>query len=684
MNTEKNKSESREELGFKDKVKKWFNIYKIKFDRSFSGGITKQLVWLGGFMLVLFVILVLISYMDAAYSEHNVFEHMRDVFYILLDPGNYNKEMSTPIIITCAIVGLVVFSGMLISVISNVLNRRVDSFTNGNTDYAVRNHHVVIGFNKSVPSLLKKINDKYPESYIVLMSSRDTNEIRNWIHANVSASIENRLILLRGEMLSKDDLERLYLRNNVRKIYVLGEEGLDEHDAVNMRCVELLAKKMKGCDNVNCHVQIDSHVMFSVLQTVDKGKDLSPLRFYPFNFNEIIAQNVIATMPGDKYLPLDGKGITASSTEHVHLIIVGMNEMGQALAINAAHVLHFPNFVEGDISTCSHITFIDNNAHELGLEFRCRLSNLFALVRWRSLDGATELNGEDGWVDSMQDKDFPYKHLGTKNFMDIKWEFIKGDVYDDNIQRYLRSCSLDKNEVTTIALCDDNSPRNAAFCMGLSEDIRVNAHQILVRQKDTSVTIDLLQQMPGFSNVHSFGRMDKCYNKNLISDKFGKLINACYGKYDDKGNKIEIDIIDAAAVNDLWGKTSLLNRWSSIYCANMLFYKFRSMGIETNEIDAQMIDKAFESLGNQELTRLEHNRWNTEKLLLGFRPLKEEELALWDNGEKKRLKEEKKHKDIRPFSDLGKKDTDKDDDVNKNLYKLYLLTPVGKKYAKKH
>lgn len=39
--------------------------------------------------------------------------------------------------------------------------------------------------------------------------------------------------------------------------------------------------------------------------------------------------------------------------------VVGMTEMGRALATNAAHVLHFPNYREGDPSCVTRITFID-------------------------------------------------------------------------------------------------------------------------------------------------------------------------------------------------------------------------------------------------------------------------------------------------------------------------------------
>ena len=64
------------------------------------------------------------------------------------------------------------------------------------------------------------------------------------------------------------------------------------------------------------------------------------------------------------------------------------------------------------------------------------------------------------------------------------------------------------------------------------------------------------------------------------------------------------------------------------------------------------------------LAKVEHNRWNVEKLLMGYRKArKEEDKYKWDNKDyMNELKKNKKlfiHHDIRPFDDLDEiKDLD--------------------------
>ena len=59
----------------------------------------------------------------------------------------------------------------------------------------------------------------------------------------------------------------------------------------------------------------------------------------------------------------------------------------------------------------------------------------------------------------------------------------------------------------------------------------------------------------------------------------------------------------------------------------------------------------------EEMARVEHNRWNVEKLLMGFRKAREEEDRYSVQGifEEELAKNKKLfiHHDIRPFDDLG-------------------------------
>ncbi len=665
----------------------------LGFDRSFSKGLKWQLAWLVGIMCVIIIVLTAISYAGEMYAG-NVSDETRllDILFVLIDPGIGSESMSSALTIICSLLGLIIFSGMLISVISNVLERRVERYTKGETDYKISNHVVILGFNRSIPSLIDHILEKYKEKdpYIIIMCNRNIEETRDWLHANISKEHEDNIILMNGVRNTKDDIDRLRLKFGVKEIFILGEEDepTHAHDTISMQCVKKIAEKLKDeglSSKIECHVQLDSQIMFSALQKAEIDKTIKDqLIFAPFNFNEIWAQKALATIPNE-YKPLDGTGITKNSDKHVHLIIAGMNPLSWSLAVNAAHILHFPNFKEGVFSTCSTITFIDTEAKTKGKEFRSWYRNLFDLARWREVTEHQCMEKDEYWTDPIADKDSdsPYKHLGPVNFMDIQWEFIEGDIFDKSILNYIESVATQENAITTIALCEEESDKNSSICLSLSEMTRFSANEILVRQEESDIVVNTLRKVHGFENARAFGMMNECYKENLISDKYGKLINACYGDYS-SGQRVEIDINDNLAVEKLWANCKSLDRWSSIYCANMLFYKLRSLGLEVSTNPDKRItnEQILDSTANNksDLTRLEHNRWNTEKLILGFRPLlnaKEEQE--WEK-DKKSMKEQLKHRDIMPFNMLSKEEQDKDDDVNTRLHLLYEIASkdIGK------
>jgi hypothetical protein len=397
--------------------------------------------------------------------------------------------------------------------------------------------------------------------------------------------------------------------------------------------------------------------MFSALQNAEIDKTIKDhLVFIPFNFNEIWAQKAIATIPDKEYISLDGNGITRDCNKHVHLIIVGMNPLSWSLAVNAAHILHFPNFKEGVFNTCSTITFIDTEATLKGKEFRRRYRNLFDLARWREIFDYQCMDTDRYWIDPIADdnSNSPYKEkLGPVNFMDIQWEFIEGNVFDKNIQDYMEHITTKDDTIGTIALCEEESDKNSSICMSLSEATRLGANEILVRQNESDIVVKTLRDAFGYEKIRAFGMMNECYKENLISDKYGKLINASYS-----GCTFDGSDEDNKRIESEWNNKTSLDKWSSIYCANMLFYKLRSLGLDTSkDISIEEIENATSEINHDIIQSTEHNRWNTERLLLGMRPLYSEEFDDWWNNwkdkgkkemrpEKDNMKSQMKHVDI--------------------------------------
>ena len=103
-------------------MKRIINEIGLRFDRSFSKGMHKQQTWSFGIMVIMFVLLVALSSIHALYTpgEEGNLGRWLDVLFVLIAPGSSSEAMSSPFIVLCAILGLIVFSGMLISVLSNI------------------------------------------------------------------------------------------------------------------------------------------------------------------------------------------------------------------------------------------------------------------------------------------------------------------------------------------------------------------------------------------------------------------------------------------------------------------------------------------------------------------------------------------------------------------------------------
>ena len=74
----------------------YFKNISLHFDRSFSKGLIRQLVWLIGIMMVVYLILASLSYASAFYTMEKGNTRWYDILWTLVNPGPGNGSMSTP------------------------------------------------------------------------------------------------------------------------------------------------------------------------------------------------------------------------------------------------------------------------------------------------------------------------------------------------------------------------------------------------------------------------------------------------------------------------------------------------------------------------------------------------------------------------------------------------------------
>ena len=554
--------------------------------------------------------------------------------------------------IIMGVVGIVFMSGLLISVICNILEQRVEKVKNGKAHYYFKNHIVIIGYDRmSIGLICQFVKDKrYRRSEIVLQTTQQVPKVRHDLYSRLESEIERKITIVSGNRTSSEDLERLHI-DLCKEIFVIGETDEYDNDSLNVECIRkihaILSKKAVG-RIIRCNVRLAHQSMFAVFQRQDIDRLKDRIDFVPFNYYEMWAQKVFVegeyeSLAKDgltgklEYTPLDREGIDAESDKKVHLVVAGMSDMGIVMGMQAAHLCHFPNFVTKEIKT--RITFIDEDADLQMNLLRGRYRHLFneTDVYYREVNRSDMMNGSLLKNEGVRINKRHAKEL----FTDIEFEFIKAGVEYPAVQEYLAGLSCNSQLYLTVAVCFSFPPQALSTGLYLPDELYDNHIPILVQQEIPYCTLDMLTKDGKYRHVKPFGMLENCYDLSKADDRIPMMVNYVYSKG-------APDTFPEKEIEAMWRGLRTALQWSNRYHADSISFKLRSFRhVDFNEpLNDQQIDL---------LARVEHNRWNMEKLLMGYRPTTplEKEAILNDLSLKNKFKINYfAHQDICPYDDL--------------------------------
>ena len=571
------------------------------------------------------------------------------VYYHFIDPGNQHmttSESGRRVSTLTAVLGYFLLNGLLISMLISWFDRRRELWINGEVKYKQflrkRKHYVIIGGCDIVKGIVKQIFKDNKNPYILIQTALPIENFRKELFSELTPKQQQHIILYYGYSTSPKDIDELHIEK-AEEVYIIGEEtrsdDLDSHhDTRNMECLKLVRKNLErhttasGNSRIVCRVMFEYQTTFSVFQFYDINKEVSKIiDFKPFNYYETWAQKVLINKNIDSekikagfvsggYLPLDGAdGIKQNDDVHVHLFIVGMSRIGVAMAIEAAHLCHYPNYEEKRIRT--KITFIDKNAAKEKDFLIGRFKDLFALSHWRY--GIVCKNGTLEW--NPQDTYIPvgYEHLGG-DFLDIEWEFINGGLETSAVQDYILASANPATKVT-IAIClpESNSSHAAALYLDKKIYESDSVLQVLVYNRYGDAVVRAISDSgslhPYCGKLRHYGHSCIEFLKELKqSEEIGTKIGNRYNEIKEKHiipalEKAQMEEKQGGGYN---GKSATSKFWSNVYNGNTIWSKLRSISYKGGELSAKDI---------QLLSDVEHNRWNIEQLLMNFRALSVQE-----------------------------------------------------------
>lgn len=686
---------------------------KLKFDRLLSKSLFRQFAILGVVLIVaLGLSYMMLSWSGTQWKDFCEAEHLNKYLlplYLLTDSnalnnlymGSDNTHVHGWMLIASSLIflfGAFVFNGIIIGIITNSIERRVNDHKEGRIHYLKSGHYIIMGYDEMVPSFISYVLGKDPDAYILILTAKDTMGIRETLLKSFSENQMERVIINYGHRISTDSFKDIYLES-AEEVFVVGNHSNAAHDAINVECVDSICRYLKEQKQrparITCVFKdLDTYAAFKTSEIFGEVKDLG-VEFVPYNFYSGWAKQVFVKRlyrdfdnPGTEYkYPLVyGKGIKPDDEKYVHLVFVGTTNFAVAFAMEAAHVLHFPNADKAK----TRITFIDVNADKEKDEFITRNRHFFEVQAYRYKDLSSE------------PKDVP-GYIGTEclmftgdnaNFLDVEFEFIKGDVFSKRVQDVI-SCWADEHnskQYLSIFLAMTDQRQNFVLGMNMPDEVYANEVPVFIRQNrsDNFVTnlrnadtkkeekkltysvvnkngeVDSKDRDARYAHIYPFGMNETAFSADDHSLKRAKLINYLYetAKYETYKFQsiLALDAIPEDKIweeaNTYWQKLSVALKWSNLYNAYTMRTKQRTLrAMRGLDIDDESRD--YDTLSDYEVEQLalvEHNRWNVEKLLMGYRKPKKEE-DKYENPEfASKLKKNKDlfiHHDIRPFNQLN-------------------------------
>ncbi len=552
---------------------------KRGIDRLLSEGKGKQLMWL--LLLSAGVVAVVL------FISHVLFDKLKwqQVISVFLDPGCFNgsPEGSEWLLLPLAFFSLVILSGLMVSTFTNVVENISDSVRAGERRYKFKNHVLVIGAGKQLAPMLSALAGD--ERNIVVMS-----EARPDVDGNYTYYC--------GRRDSVADL-RSARPAHASIIYIIGEDNEPDHDARNLRAVDILKQLTAEAEReIQCYMTLEDRTSSEVYEYLHLPVQGKLLLVDVINVYEYMAERL---MVESDFLPTIKQGDSRRS----HIVIYGTGKVAHNVANTAAHISHYANYVESGVKTC--ITFVGCGMKRYMDSIIASRPSLFELSVYRYIDS-------DGKIE---------EHRPEKDFLDVEWEFV--DTYDTSklSRDMLRRICASSDEILTVVVAEENPAVATATALHLPREVYDS--KIAVYLEESAEILELSRKTKMFGDITIFGAASVPLSDPLFRLRAlrGQRVNFVYDQAYVKSGSIE----------EAWYRLSESDKYSSIYCAMAMPMRLRCYDMDGDRLP---------------IYEAEHRRWMMSMLIMGYKP-----------GER-RDKARFVHNDICPFDELEPEEQDKD------------------------
>ena len=546
-------------------------MLKRRFDKMLSHGTGSQLLLLMVAVVLFFGFFLLV----AAVLGWNY--GWQDILALFLDPGGFGGAGEHDgFRLTVTVVGILLFSTLLISVVNNIFDNISHSAKTGVMRYRVKDHVLIFGSYTHLIPMLEALFEEKGRQTIVIMTESDVEVLSAEIDAHfIDDRFMNRVIFYRGNWDTMEDL--LTARPQyAERIYIIGEANDTDHDSKNIRCYNQLKTICADAKNdIKCFVMMESGSTIDMLMKEEKTLSTDKLKVDIVNTREYAAEQVLAWK---SFLPV----IKADDPHYSHFVIFGTGDMAKAVAFTVAHNSHYPR-LNGAIRR-TRISIVSDGVREWMENLAAARPRLFERSHYTYV-------ASDGTAT---------EHLPKEDILDVEWEFIDLRDASPMARQLLESWAADRDhQYLRIAVCHDNQPERIAALLHMPN---------IIYNKEYPTPICIYLEKGGETALRAM----ETGNYGIIKPfgpAMGNLSDPLFKSRSKQGTRINaIYLVGKAGIHDFdyynaWYDAKESDKFASTYCANALNFRWVN----------------FDPLGNREpLYEAEHRRWMMTKLLMGL------------------------------------------------------------------
>lgn len=442
--------------------------------------------------------------------------------------------------------------------------------------------------------------------------------------------------------------------DSVDEIFIATETHQEDRVADDLRNVSLARRLCVYSTTgrpIRCHILLHSPQVFQMFKNDTLSADFGEhVEVFPFTEESLWAQRIFTLLPGqDSDFPFVHRiPKTAESEKIVHIVLLGLNYMTEELVEYAALTCHYPNYLR-DHSLRTRITIVDDNMSETMYGFIHRHKSLMDNSFYRLVD----LKVTQGAC--VREFHVPERNATQEDWVDVEWEFVNGGLWSEVLQGKLRTWAADGSQFLSVVLGYGSEDSNFAAALELPGELMAADVPVLIRLSSA----ELVGPGPWRKGLIPFGMKNFSYDIEQPLSCMAQMVNyvyqCCYEdnylKDDNKTDVFSPVAIDMAVAKSLWRELPYSKKLSNVYNAMTIPVKMKSLGYELADWSVYY---AISAKGIAMLAEIEHNRWNISTLLLGYRPVTEEQEKEIENdiSLKKEYRNKRIHYDLRAYGDL--------------------------------